>query len=194
MIAHPRRAHLALILGISACSSVPIHYYTLAAKDAYEPQSTPANPALIEVRIAHLPAQLNRPELVVRSGDNELIVLENQRWGSPLRDELRDAIAVRLRSELSESEASRSGPKLEVIVAVDRLEAELNHAVVLSATWSSRATGDCRPTTNSSSLTCSLHAVKSIGPGYAALVDGYQAAISDLSHAIAASLNAHLCQ
>ena len=194
MIAYPTRGCLALILGISACSSVPIHYYTLAAKDAHEPRSAPADPTLIEVRIAHLPAQLNRPELVVRSGGNELIVLENQRWGSPLRDELRDAIRVTLQSDLNETDGLRSGPQLEVIVAVDRLEAELNHAVVLDATWSTRATGVGGSSSEPNSLTCSVHAVTSTGAGYATLVDGYQAVLGDLSHAIAASLTARMCR
>jgi len=178
-----RTLGLLVFLGLAACASVPVHYYTLVGNDSQASPSTPTTAASIEVRIRHLPPQLNRPELVVRGGGNTLIVLENERWGAPLRDELHDAIRFALQAELNQPGAPRPGSKFEVIVDIDRLDAELNHALVLEASW-----------TSPDSVTCAVHAVEVIGNGYSAMVDGYQAAIRKLSHAIVYSFRTHQCQ
>ncbi len=171
-----RMLGLSLILGLAACSSVPVHYYTLVGEEPKASQTAPSIPASIEVRIRHFPPQLNRRELVIRRSDSELFVLENERWGAPLQDEVRDALRLALQSDLD--------PKnTEIIVDVDRMDTELNHGVVLDATWSSP-----------DSMTCAVHTVEGTGAGYSAIVDGYQRAIRKLSQAIAHALSTHQCQ
>jgi uncharacterized lipoprotein YmbA len=167
---------LSLIVALGACSSVPVHYHTLVGKDPKASQAAPTVPASIDVRIRHFPPQLNRPELVIRRSDSELLVLENERWGARLQDELRDALRLALQSDLNSANT-------EIIVDVDRMDAELNHGVVLDATWSSP-----------DSMTCAVHTVEDIGAGYSAIVEGYQRAIRKLSQAIAHALSTRQCQ
>jgi uncharacterized protein len=174
---------LSLIVGLGACSSVPVHFYTLVGKDPQASQAAPVIPASIDVRIRHLPPQLNRPELVIRRGDNELVVLENERWGAPLHDELRDALRFALQSDQNPTNDFRSAGTFEIIVDIDRMDAELDQVVVLDATWNAPDL-----------MRCAVHTVEDIGAGYSAMVDGYQRAIRKLSHAIAYALSTHQCQ
>jgi uncharacterized lipoprotein YmbA len=81
------------------CTSAPVRYYTLTPP----PDKTlPASETTlaIDVRVVHIPPQLNRSELMVRTGPTEVTLLENERWASPVKDEIKDALRLELQRRL----------------------------------------------------------------------------------------------
>jgi len=65
---------------------------------------------------------------MIRSGQTQLVLLENERWASPLNDEIGEAVRLALQNraaQMTESAALKSLVKLSVAVDVQRLEAEL---------------------------------------------------------------------
>lgn len=63
------------------------------ARSAQAPGAVPVVVALEPIR---LPAQVDQPQWLVRLPDDTLTSLEEERWASPLRDELRGALLERL--------------------------------------------------------------------------------------------------
>ena len=64
-----------------------------------------------EIAPVQLPAQVDRPQWVLRLADDSLQVLEHERWIAPLADEVRAAVAARLPS---------SGAPLRITLDVQR--------------------------------------------------------------------------
>ena len=105
------------------CSSAPVRYYTLTPP----PDKTlPASQIslAIDVRIVHTPPQLHRSELMVRTGPAEVTLLENERWASPVKDEIKDALRLELQRRLGRmSELRPAFTKLTLDIDVQHLEA-----------------------------------------------------------------------
>jgi uncharacterized protein len=180
------RFALACLVSIVGCTSAPVRYYTLAAPPD---KVMPGSMIAIDVRVIHTPPQLNRSELMVRTGPTELTLLENERWASPVNDEIKDALRLELRRRLGHS--SGLGPsltKLTLDIDVQHLEAELGRYALLEASWSASlsATG---PSPTREQANCTFRADEKIQAGYAAIVEGYQREIAALAAAIVAMLS-----
>jgi len=90
-------ALLACALLASCAASKPDRFHTLLASDAPAPVPAPgANPIAIDVLPVGVPAYADQPQWVLRAADDSLIVLEQERWAAPLREELRSALTERL--------------------------------------------------------------------------------------------------
>ena len=166
------------------CTSAPIRYYTLASAPDRTLPASEATPA-IDVRVLHLPQQLNRAELMVRTGLTEVTLLDNERWAAPLKDELKDAVRLGLQRRLSRTTALRAGStKLTLDIDVQRLEAELGRYALLEASWSATLSGAGSPSTGARVTTCTFRADEAIHAGYTGMVEGYQREIAALSDAI----------
>jgi uncharacterized lipoprotein YmbA len=61
------------------CTSAPIRYYTLIPPPDM-PSLAPQATLAIDVRVVHIPPELNRPELTVRTGPTETTLLDNEQW------------------------------------------------------------------------------------------------------------------
>lgn len=178
----------ACVLGLTACASSPVHYYTLAAP-ALE-AGTPTKPPvtfLVDVLPVGLPAQIDRQALVIRQGENGIDILDGERWSAPFGDEFRDALSASLTRDLGTQDvAGLTHPKgsqvLRVKLQLRRLDAWLGQRVELEADWTLRFAGDAINTP----LTC--HAEFDIAaPGsYPQLVGAQQRAITLLAARIAA--------
>ena len=130
------RFALVWLVGVSAgCTSAPVRYYTLTPPPD---RTLPApEPIPIDVRVVHIPPQLNRSELMVRTGPTELTLLENERWASPVNDEIKDALRLELQRRLGHT--TGLGPtvtKLTLDIDVQHLEADLGGYALLEASWS----------------------------------------------------------
>jgi hypothetical protein len=91
----------------------------------------------IEVRVVHIPPQLNRSELMVRTGPTEVTLLENERWASPVKDEIKDALRLELQRRLgSMTELRPALTNLTLDIDVQHLEAQFGQYALLEATWS----------------------------------------------------------
>jgi uncharacterized lipoprotein YmbA len=143
----------------------------------------------IEVRVHRTPPQLNHAELMVRTGPTEVTLLENERWASPVADEIKDAVRLELQRRLGRMTGSPPAfAKLTLEIDVQRLEAELGQYAFLVASWSATLSDAGRPSNGARTVTCKFQADESIHAGYAGIVEGYQREIAALADAIAAKL------
>jgi uncharacterized protein len=168
----------------AACTSAPIRYYTLIPPPDKSLRAAQATLA-IGVRVVHIPPQLDRPELVVRTGPTETTLLENERWASPMKDEIKDAMRLELQRRLG----GMSGlPAFTLDIDVQRLEAELGRYALLEASWSASLSGAGQPPAGARVATCTFRAGEEIHSGYAGMVEGYQREIAALADAVVAGL------
>ncbi|WP_020205630.1 membrane integrity-associated transporter subunit PqiC [Cupriavidus sp. WS] len=152
MLALPLAAAL-----LAGCASPEPRYYTLAgsANGANgAPAAAPApgaRPLWIEVAPVRVPERLNRPQLVVRSGqDGELRLLDQSRWSAPLPDELRDALSQQLQARLGALDTYQQGlsglpdeaPVYRITTEVVRLEASVGERASATINWTVRRLPD----------------------------------------------------
>jgi uncharacterized lipoprotein YmbA len=169
------------------CTSAPVRYYTLSPSSD---KTQPASQTLaIDVRVVHIPPQLNRSGLMVRTGTTEVTILENERWASPLNDEIKDALRLELRRRLGRMTGWRPGfAKLTLNVDVQQFEAQVGQYALLEASWSATLSGIGLPSNSARAATCTFQAEERIHTGYAEMVEGYQREIAALADAIVAVL------
>jgi len=187
------RFALAWLVSVSVgCTSAPVRYYTLTPPpDKALPASETTLP--IDVRVIHTPPQLNRSELMVRTGPTEVTLLENERWASPVNDEIKDAVRFELQRRLSRVTGSPPAyTKLTLDLDVQQLEAELGRYALLEASWSATLSTTGRRSTGARATTCTFQSDEKIHAGYAGMVEGYQKALAALADAIVAVLILHV--
>ena len=170
------------------CTSAPVRYYTLTpTPDKSLPASKTTPP--IDVRILHIPPQLNRAELMVRTGPTEVTLLDNERWASPVNDEIKDAVRLELQRRLGRMTGWRPAfAKLTLDIDVQHLEAELGRYALLEASWSATLSGTDLRSNGARAATCAFQADERIDSGYAGMVEGYQREVAALAEAIVAVL------
>jgi uncharacterized lipoprotein YmbA len=178
-----RLALLCATLALASCAAngPPPRYHTLLAPPAAAAPApaTAARPwQLLPVLV---PAQVDRPQWVVRTGDNSLAVLEQERWIAPLPDEiaaaLTDAFSRRLGPPSLAPEAWR------VRVDVQRLESVPGRLARLDVVWALQAPG-----ATVVALSCGRAIEQPVAGGYAALAAAHRAALEQLGQEIAAAL------
>ncbi len=178
---------LACALGLGACSSTPLHYYTLIAPAPSAPANIAPAPFQFEMQPVLMAVQVDQPPLVVRQGDGSLAILENERWGAPLGDEFHDALTGELERRFGSRDLAglpkQSGePVLSIRTDVRRFESIVNQYALIDVVWnlSLRSDGTQRQT-----LTCSSVIRQPAGTGMENLVLAHQKAVSTLADAIA---------
>jgi uncharacterized lipoprotein YmbA len=187
-----RRFAVVWLVSVGAgCSSAPVRYYTLTP--APEKILLASRTSLaIDVRVVHTPPQLNRAELVVRTGPSEVTLLENERWASPLKDELKDALRIDLQRRLSQTaELPPAYTQLALDIDVQHLEAELGQYAHLEVSWRATLSVGSGGTHVARAATCTFQADEKIRAGYAGIVEGYQSEIAALADFIAVALISH---
>jgi uncharacterized lipoprotein YmbA len=176
-----------LVSACVGCTSAQVRYYTLASPPGKISSASKSSVA-IEVRIIHVPPQLNRSELMIRTGPTEVALLENERWASPAKDEIRDALRLELQRRLGRMTEMRPAlTKLTLDIDVQHLEAELGRYALLEAFWSATLYAT-EQSVGGQAETCTFQADEKISAGYAGVVEGYQREIAALAEAIVAVL------
>jgi uncharacterized protein len=132
-------ALLGLLAAGAGCASTPHQsFYTLSAGVAAA-EAAARGPSVVVGRAA-LPELVDRPQLVVRAGANEVTILEQQRWAEPLRDAIPRVVAQNLAQLLATGEVSTRDevirdPACRVNLDVRRFEARAGAAVEVEALW-----------------------------------------------------------
>jgi uncharacterized lipoprotein YmbA len=170
------------------CTSVPVHYYTLTPpldESLPDSQTIPA----IDVRVDHMPPQLNRSELMVRTGATEMTLLDNERWASPVSAEIRDALRLELQRRLGRITGLLPAlTKLTLELDVQHFDAELGQYARFEASWRAILSDAGQPSVGARPATCGFRADEQVHAGYAGIVEGYQREITALADAIVIGL------
>lgn len=119
---------LALFALLAACRSDPVHYHTLTPLLSATPR-TSASVSPLQVERVTVPPQVDRSQIVVRQGTNELVILETNWWGANLADE----IASTLTNQLD----ARSGTASKALLRMDvqRFDLVPGQYALIEAKW-----------------------------------------------------------
>ncbi len=183
-------AALALLLIGCGRVSPPVEYYTLAPL----PRSTPAAAAppqlTIALRPVTLPDLLDRPQIVVRTGETTVSISDFQRWAGTLRKDVSRVLVENLNILLQDIHAAAATddialePDFIVAVQVNRFDGHPEGGLVLNALWSIKQTKG----TPAMAVRKSRIEERSQTPGYEGLVAAHSRALAALSGEIAAEI------
>ena len=177
-----------LVSVCAGCTSAPVRYYTLTPRPDRTWQASETT-LPIDVRVVHTPPSLNRAELMVRTGPTEVTLLENERWASPVKDEIKDALRLELQRRLVRMTGlGHASTKLTLDIDVQHLEAEFGRYALIEASWSATSSGMDQRSNGARATTCTFQADEKIHTGYAGMVEGYHREIAALADAIVAVL------
>ena len=170
------------------CTSAPVRYYTLTPAPDKTLSTSETTPP-IDVRVLPGPSQLNHAELMVRTGPTEVTLLDNERWASPVKEEIKQALSLELQRRLSRPSGLRPAfTKLTLDIDVQQLEAELGRYALLQASWSATVSATDPRSGGARVTACTFEAEEKIRGGYAEIVEAYQREIAALADAIVAVL------
>lgn len=187
----PRTLAPLIVVALSACATPqqPTSYYSLMPDASAAVAVTDAS-YQVEVMPVDVPMQVDVPQMVVRTGNGELVPVDTRRWIAPLASELRNALSWQLTHALGVRDVAGFGrgtktPTYRVNLRVQRFDSAPGAFARIDALWSVRA-GD----SDTAVTVCNSSANITVGSGYAALAQGHQQAIAQIAGEIAASIRA----
>lgn len=180
---------LLITLGLTACSSPDIRYYTLQDIAPLNGEATVVPVGFqFEMLNVRVPAQIDIPQLVVRQNQTGLMIFDSDRWSAPLADEFQVAIAHRLERRLGTSNLAglpkeKQRPILSVQIGVQRFDSLPGQYVLVDAVWSLRLRG--KGGQPARTLTCNSRLIQPAGPELNNLVLAHQKVLDQLADVIA---------
>ena len=180
---------LAATLALAACSASapPVRLHTLMpAELAQRDPLAGRTPLFIALEPIGVPAQVDQPQWLVRLPDESLAVLEQERWASPLRDELRQALleelAVRYAAVEGRAAAAGAAAPLRIGLDLRRFDSIPGREARIEGAWTV-SLGSAAP-----SLRCDALVREAAPAGMPALAAAHRRAVVRLADAIGASL------
>lgn len=169
---------------LAGCASPQVRYHTLV-----NPQPV-AHPAasqnfVIEMMPVGVPAQLDTQQVVIRQSDSSIAVLDDDRWLSPLGDELQTALSSRITQQFSTVDIAglapdNGKPAVRILVQIRRFDSWPGNAVSLDADWSlSTLNAQTR-----SRLVCKSHLSQTLSGEGAPLFSAWQQVVDRLANQI----------
>ena len=143
-------AGLCLVLFTGCGVTKPSKYYLLTPVEAGNADSTNTLARTIGIGPVAFPAYLDRPQIVLRSGGNQLDYAESHRWAEPLKTAFSHTLSENLSIMLPVDRTviypwSRSTLlDYQVIVNVTRFDANTAGTVQLTADWEIIRSGDSK--------------------------------------------------
>lgn len=137
----------AMSLALAGClgSSRPSRFYTLAPLQIRNGQGGTPPDATLAIGPVEIPESIDRPQIVTRTGANELVVAEFDRWGGSLDTEISGALVATVRDRLASQQIavapwrsailSGVGPSYRAAVSVSRFDGIPGQSVVLQGRW-----------------------------------------------------------
>jgi uncharacterized protein len=123
------------------CASTPSKFYTLSP--AAEPGGATASYS-VAVGPVSVPAMIDRPQMVVNVGPNQVGIDEFNRWASPLQSDIARVVAENLAKMLGTPlvsvfpQATAAGASYRVLIDVMRFESAPGKGANLDAVWTVR--------------------------------------------------------
>ena len=188
-----------------ACASVPAEaLYTLNAglrggvvrRDEGSPAgaATPARGRSVLVEPPALPELIDRPQLVLRTGPERVVLLDQERWAEPLRAQIARVVAEDLEALLGDwpiatSEDVLVAPACRVNLDVRRFEAARTGPAVSDVLWRVTCGGVAR-TGHAAAAEPVVGGIAGGAPdgGFAPVVAAHGRALDRLSRDLAAAL------
>ncbi len=181
-----------LIISLNACSSVlntpdsalgDTHFYSLVA---LAPVST-VNKSQLRIGVGpiEIPRLLNRPQIISRKNNTEILMAEKHQWGGSYKEELIQALTDNLSNLLNTDNIEQYPwkfsfkPAYSVRVNIERFDGQLSKAVILKARWRLYK-GSQEVLVKRSVIT-----VATLGRSYSAYVKAQSKALAQLSQRIA---------
>ena len=195
-----RRSRLGLLclatMLIAGCASPPPRHYTLTAAAQHSTDSADATHSAtrtsalsIAVGPVSVPALVDRPQIVVSNGGNEVRLEEYQRWASPLQDSMARVVAddlARLLATAPVAVLAQSGTadaRYRVAIDVQGFVSRPGESAELDATWTVRRTTDATSRSGRSTVRVAVG-----DASYAALAGAHSQALAQLSATVAAAI------
>lgn len=189
-----RLAAITALCALAAgCGSTPAsRFYTLSgtASGTAAPAATSSNLS-VAVGPVSIPGAVDRPQIVVSTGANQVTIDEFNRWASPLQNNISRAVAVNLVALLGAPRVSLFPQTLSadadyrVAIEVQRFDSAPGESATLDAVWTVRRAKDGKTETGRTTV---REAVQE--KGYDPLVAAHSRAIARLSQDVATSIRA----
>lgn len=183
---------------IAACStSAKTYYYTLGISPAEQSREASSKAAVVNSarpRIAitalTVPEIVDRRELVLRSGETQVLISDNHLWAEALKNEIARNLGAHLARAagtmgvLLPGQKNQAAAEIKLAVDILRFESVLGGNATLEARWNIVRQGVATPVSGHALIQEPANA-----PGYDALVEAHNRALARLSDKIAATLN-----
>jgi uncharacterized lipoprotein YmbA len=191
MIARAFLCALSAVLLGACASALPEHFYSLTS-DAVTP-TTAASDAAFSITIERItvPELVDRPQIVLSTGDHQVKLMEGYRWAESLRQAIPRQVADNLRRQFPRASIatvsdSTVNAQASYRLAMDivRFDSRLDDGVDIAVHWRLRNAAGVVVEQVSN-----IHE-KSIGVGYDALVAAHGKALVRLSNEIATAIPA----
>jgi len=137
-----------LLSSLSACSSVlntpdsalgGTHFYSLVALAPVN--NTNKSPLRIGIGPIEIPRLLNRPQIISRKDNTEILMAEKHQWGGSYKEELTQALIDNLSNLLNTDNVEQYPwkfsfkPAYSVRIDIERFDGQLGKTVTLKARW-----------------------------------------------------------
>lgn len=171
---------LALVVG---CASAPSRFYTLSAAGGTAKNSSNVSVAVGPVSI---PTVVDRPQIVISMGPNQVRLDEFNRWALPLQNNIAQVIAENLTAQLGTPrvtvfpELTSADADYRAIIDVQRFDSMPGEAATLEALWMVRRMKDGKAERGRTTVRQSVPE-----KDYVALAAAHSQAIARLSQEIA---------
>jgi hypothetical protein len=183
-------AALLAVAALAGCGSSPkSHFYTL--NSGTPPASAPAAASYsVGIGMVTVPDVVDRPQIVTRSGANQVTIDEFARWAEPLKSDIARVIAANLMRELPGALVSTypqsANIDADVRVGIDvlRFESVPNDAATIEVLWT------VKPAKGAARSGRAVVREATGGAGYDALVAAHSRALDAVSKNIAAAVRA----
>lgn len=177
-----------MVMGCGA-SSPPVTYYILNPMDYHDPLAgqTELGTLVLGIGPIHIPAYLDRGQMVTRTGANRLKVDDFHRWAAPLQGEISRVLVENL-EQLTAIEhyeiypwAVGQRPDVAVELEIQAFEGQPDGSVLLDGTMVLYDWRNAQPKSRSGSFHITRHG---IAGDYAAMVAAQSQALIELSRQI----------
>jgi uncharacterized protein len=176
------------VVALAGCASPKADFYTLSPEAPRE-SADPATPITVLIGSVSVPELVDRPQIVVRAGANQVTMNEFARWADSLKSQIPRVIAADLAQQLNSPRVSAypmagdTAAAWRVQIDVQRFDATLGDAVTVDALWSVSPPGKRAPLSGRSTVRepCA-------GTGYDAVVAAYSRAFATISRDISTSI------
>jgi hypothetical protein len=185
---------------VAGCgSSTPSRFYTLTSLKSAEPMQQPAGEkikTIVRIGPVDIPDYLDKPQIVTRTGRNELSIAEFDRWGGSLRNDISRVLIENLSSTLAAGHVTVVPWKqyapgtYRVPLTITRLDVTPGGNLYLKAQFSIiDKDGKTVTAFRESSFSKPVN-----GTGYNVVVTAISDALADLSQEIAASVKSAIAK